>query len=249
MEGALSGDMVGLVQLVERSYYLPAVVVLQTDYRMFAGTHDATARISRPWLTCHAAPLVSESAKFLEARTDSVRPADRLVLQTLQESSLYLLLRAGRQLGAQYLLPRLSPVSLEKQGDDEAMLRLKLRSFYCHHDEIVRSKAYADLTSLVRHLLELHVPVLICFTPTNFGFLGRQVNRPVHAANTAALEQAILKDFGSDSLFAFLNLQGRVEEAMFLDHCHMTEAGNKKVAEIISDNILILCKKSGMNFK
>jgi hypothetical protein len=242
MEGALVNDYAGLIELLIAEGRPPAAVLVQLDYRVLSPVHDAEQNLSRRWLEPYmrnvepAPPPALGSPEFLS------RPIDDRVQHALLGSDAYVLLRGGRHVLSAAAMRVLGSAGSGDRGtpQDAEVLKLLVAPFYRTEIPMSRSRVLPDLLRFLDRLVARGTPVLICLTPTNFAFLGDQIDMPMYRANVAAVASAIRDRYAATDLVRWVSFEGDVAPALFIDHCHLTPAGNTLVADRMLANLDVL---------
>jgi hypothetical protein len=239
MDGALANDYAGLSQLVLGHTSKPAAALLQLDYRVLSPVHDDEQNLSRQWLADYVPGLHPTPQRAYGSPEFLRRPIDEAVQQGLLHSSAYLLLRGGRSLVNAPVVRALEGQTVPEEADAQ-VLRLLVQQFYGTSRSVAASSVVSDLMSAVDLLTRNGVPVLVSFTPANFAFLGSEVNAPVYLANVAAFESATRARASATRLIRLANFEGEISTSLFIDHCHLTAAGNRQLADRLADELQLL---------
>ena len=242
LDGALVNDFAGILSLLFSESAPPSAVIVQLDYRVLSPIHDEEQNLSRQWLAPYV-PVVTPSASIGYTTPELLsRPIDERVHRALLRSRAYVMLRSGRRSLEASILDRLDA---GRQPPDDTptdlqALKLLVAPFYRTDRSLERSRVLPDLLRAIDAAVARGIPVLLCFTPANFDFLGDGANVPNYRANVGAAEAAIRATFGATGLVRWLSLEGEVPTRMFLDHCHLTADGNRLVAARAIDNLSML---------
>jgi lysophospholipase L1-like esterase len=235
MEGALSDDYAAILRLVEMHHRLPAAVMLQVDYRLLSPVNDSPA-LSRDWLRPYGGGGAGSSGTAgYQPAAKIVRPIDAFVREHLLfDSNLYLLLRGGRRLLRERVLGALTERSGVPPPEDDAVLRLLVARYYQSPLPLTEGRPVLVVERIIDHLLERNVPVLICFTPVNFEFLGDRINAPMYQFNVNEFRERLHARYQSDPRFRLAVFEDAVPTPLFLDHTHFNAAGNELLARMMA---------------
>jgi hypothetical protein len=242
MEGALVNDYGGLSRLLFEQQLFPSAVLIQLDYRVLSPVHDADQNLSRRWLEAYVPTVERPVTGDPGSPEFAARPIDEWFTRTLLRSNAYVLMRGGRHRLNQRVLDTFEGWGLRQPASpqDTEVLKLLVGPFYRTDIPLSRSHVLPDLLRVIDGLAARHIPVQLCFTPANFAFLGDQVNVAAYRANVAALEAAIGERYAGTGMVRWTSLEGDIPETMFVDHCHMTPEGNRRVADRMLAGLSIL---------
>ena len=240
MEGALANDYAGLIELLLQHGRRPAAVMMQLDYRVLSPVHDTEQNLSRTWLQPYVPTVKPAVAKEYGSPEFLRRPIDEWTQRTLLRSSAYVLLRGGRPLVAEWAHAAAGSGRAAPQPADPAMLKLLVERFYGTDRSVAQSRVLTDLLNALDLLARNGIPVLVGFTPTNFSFLGASANVAAYQANVAALGAAVRARAHGGAAIRWVNFEGYVPPAWFLDHCHLTPTGNVQISERMFEELALL---------
>jgi hypothetical protein len=246
MEGALANDYSALERIIEKHYRLPAVVVMQLDYRLLSPTNDP-ANLSRDWLQLYATGDAGEGVTVDLKPIDKVsRPIDAFVReQILLDSDAYVLLRGGRRLAKECFVnalvrrPELPPTR------EDSVIRLLVTRYYRSDSRLAAGRPMAAVERVIDRLLARHIPVLVCFTPANFEYLGDRINAPMYEFNVSEFQELLRRRYQSDARFRLAVFEGSIPARLFLDHSHLSADGNELMARMMVREVQILWARNG----
>ncbi|MCP3940383.1 MAG: SGNH/GDSL hydrolase family protein [Desulfobacteraceae bacterium] len=239
MNGMLANDFQGLTNLLLQHAQKPSLVIFQIDYRLFSSVHGTEGYLSRKWLI----PFVSDKEGNPSAFESQVskRNIDLFTYKKiLLNSNAYILLRGGWGNISQMItqqLPLREKFDVGKMDsvlDKEMSLKLMVAHYYSHSEEYSYSTAYKILEMIIKKYVDNQIPVLLVFSPVNFNFLQESINLKTYAYNVNNIEKTITSRFGRGSNVQYFSLENIFSNDLFIDHCHLTEEGNKKAADLIA---------------
>lgn len=206
-------------------------VILVLNFRMFARElQPADERLSRSFL----APALSDSKHVPDDRfsLDERALSSRLFSGASRHVMLF---RTTQLLRTVWYFPtqhdrfqRAVESALGKPpiGDaEEAALRMRVLPFY---REPVKA-ASPPVASVSATLAALRRDdLLVVLSPQNPDFVSE-------AAEAVAASRAVLSDVVSRAGASYLDLSDRFGAALFLDHCHLTAPGNRRLARFLHE--------------
>jgi hypothetical protein len=241
MEGALANDYSAIERIIEKHYRLPAAVVMQLDYRLLSPT-NGPANLSRDWLRFYASDdagdgVTADSKPIAKV----VRPIDAFVHeQMLLDSDAYVLLRGWRRLARARIVSALvRQPELPPTGED-SVIRLLVTQYYRSDSRLAAGRPMAVVERVIDRLLARRIPVLVCFTPANFEYLGDRINAPMYEFNVSEFRELLRRRYQSDARFRLAVFEGSIPARLFLDHSHLSADGNELMAQMMVREFQIL---------
>jgi hypothetical protein len=241
MEGALANDYSALERIIEKHCRLPAGVVMQLDYRLLSPTNDQ-ANLSRDWLRLDAGDDAGDgvTADF-KPIAKVVRPIDAFVReQMLLNSDAYVLLRGGRRLARERFVSALVRQPESPPTREDSVIRLLVTRYYGSDSRLAAGRPMAAVESVIDRLLARRIPVLVCFTPANFEYLGDRINAPMYEFNVSEFRELLRRRYQSNARFRLAVFEGSIPARLFLDHAHLSADGNELMARMMVREFQIL---------
>lgn len=229
-DGLLLPDIEAITVAFDRAR--PAAALILLNYRMFAPEFQAetTAR-SRAFLVDGAASW-SVVSVFAE---DSAALAQQVERSAQQGSALFRttqLLKTLWYFPSQkaFLQQHLQRWLARAEDDDlaKAALKLKVASYYQDVSWQTDSPAFRSLSRLVDRLGAADIPTHIVLTPQNVAFLSGILDPARFAENRRRLAEFLAPR--ATGRVTYADWADRYPARQFLDHCHLTRAGNDAFA-------------------
>ncbi len=110
----------------------------------------------------------------------------------------------------------------------EAALKQKIASYYQPYVWDKKALAFSCLQKILNSWTVNHVHVTVVLTPQNRKFLGSYLDKSSFKKNRALLAD-FMKPYVSQKI-QYEDWADRYPSTMFLDHCHLTPAGNERYA-------------------
>jgi hypothetical protein len=243
MDGGLLNDHIATINLLINQDLPPSMIIIQTNYRTFSRIHDTRSHLSRKWLKQFIPSEIfnqkiglEENKKLWETQIDKF-----IKDKVLFKSDLYLLSR-GR---AREIVNNLFSEFWHDQAKETVqeplqkdLLRLSIARYYNDDkNNFANGKSVHILESLLDSLKDKNIPILILYTPTNLAFLDGDINLPLYRRNRSYLENWFKKKYGNISNIRMIFLESNLKPNHFIDHTHMTEEGNRMVAETLFEQL------------
>ena len=235
-DGMLLPDMEALALEIQ-SVPAPKRVVLILNFRMFAPQFDQGPEgLSRAFFKPDLPP---ETTALL--KEPSAPSADPSLLNTRVDEAVvqhWFLFRTSQLLRTLWYFPsqkdvfqsRLENWFGEQEDPDlkEAALKLKISSFYGANRWNPDTLPFQALDRLLDELKRRGIPTLVVLTPQNLDFLRGTLDLPSFGKNREFLAAFMKKRLGP--LLKYADWSDRYPTDFFLDHCHLTPDGNRRLA-------------------
>ncbi|MBL9102290.1 MAG: hypothetical protein JNL82_15095 [Myxococcales bacterium] len=226
LDGLLPVDLLQVVRALDRVDPGGDVgLVVELSPRFFSRSYAEAAACTRPWL-CELGPETIDG--------DGAVRWDNLVLGALADvrdaaASVTPVYRHRERIGA--IGPEPTRLLTARESEDDALSgRARLLAHYRDPALGPDSVQVAALTEVMRRVRGVGRRAVFFTTPLEDGFAAQARGGADDGAYTAALSRIVEGD-GADDAVALVPLDHPGFHAqMFLDHCHLTPEGNRRLA-------------------
>jgi lysophospholipase L1-like esterase len=120
------------------------------------------------------------------------------------------------------------------------VIRLLVTQYYRSDSRLAAGRPMAVVERVIDRLLARRIPVLVCFTPANFEYLGDRINAPMYEFNVSEFRELLRRRYQSDARFRLAVFEGSIPARLFLDHSHLSADGNELMAQMMVREFQIL---------